>query len=325
MGIRRLRAGGDRQILRLDGSAAQPERQPIRAPSIVSAAAPSVSALPHAVFAICGARTRGANATRALEGGSPASRLSNAARAPSVWDAPGRHDHRAAALRRAWRRGRARHRREPQLAALHGHRHPPADQRPDLLRGHRRSGELRHQLAAATAIAGTAVSRSKTTSASAGMNASGSTATGAFGGAGLSSPRSSRNAQRPRSPGARRRARLRPAASSRRGYPPRSPATRPSARRRQREARLGDDDRGRRARLSPALAAVRRHADAREQQAGERLAEQRLDLGVQERHPGRADPERVGGEVQAAFDDARRRAGPRGSRGRRAGRGRSRP
>ena len=53
------------------------------------------------------------------------------------------------------------------------------------------------------------------------------------------------------------------------------------------------------------LGAVVRNPDAREQQRRQRLPEERGDLGVEERHPGCADAERVRGQVQAALHDAR--------------------
>ena len=60
----------------------------------------------------------------------------------------------------------------------------------------------------------------------------------------------------------------------------------------------------RRAGTAAAPAAVGRHPDAGEGQPDQRLAEQPGELGVHERHPRRAEPERVGRQVQAALDQA---------------------
>jgi hypothetical protein len=49
---------------------------------------------------------------------------------------------------------------------------------------------------------------------------------------------------------------------------------------------------------------VERNPNAREQQPCQRLAEERGDHGIDERHPGCADAERVRGQMQAALHDA---------------------
>ena len=64
------------------------------------------------------------------------------------------------------------------------------------------------------------------------------------------------------------------------------------------------DDRSRLARPAALLVLVGGHADAGEQQAGQRLAEQAGDLRVVEGHPGRADSEAECREVEAAVDEA---------------------
>src|SRR5262245_20819157 len=64
--------------------------------------------------------------------------------------------------------------------------------------------------------------------------------------------------------------------------------------------------------LAGAAARLRRvlgDADAGEEQRRERLAQQRRDLAVEERHPGCAGAESVGGEVEPALDEAGRELG----------------
>jgi hypothetical protein len=144
---RRLRAGGDRQVPRLDRSVAQPERQrDPRALDRERGGAVGQRLAPGRVRDLRREDARGERDARAgaRQPGKPL--VERRARAGRLGDAAGRHDHRAAALGRTGRRGRRRHRREPQLAVLHRHGHPPADQRPSCSAVTGRPGQLRHQL-----------------------------------------------------------------------------------------------------------------------------------------------------------------------------------